>query len=139
VHGVEIHSGDILVSRGGYPTRRSFARGNDYPGNFLALGLVHVDGVSHAASVIERTSSAVVAVSTATRTCGTRSSGSWCCACGRTCALVADPSAATPGRVAGLERARSGRVAYDFEMEYTDPSEALLLGGGLVGPMASWA
>src|SRR5204863_297973 len=53
VHGVEIHSGDILVSRGGYPTSALIARGNDYPGNFSHVGLVHVDGVSHVASVIE--------------------------------------------------------------------------------------
>jgi len=49
VHGVEIHSGDILVSRGGYPTSALIARGNDYPGNFSHVGLVHVDSVSHAA------------------------------------------------------------------------------------------
>src|SRR5882672_12299596 len=38
VHGVEIHSGDILVSRGGYPTSALIARGNDYPGNFSHVG-----------------------------------------------------------------------------------------------------
>src|SRR5262252_9397627 len=32
VRGVTIHSGDILVSRGGYPTSALIARGNDYPG-----------------------------------------------------------------------------------------------------------
>src|SRR2546428_3659333 len=53
VHGVEIHSGDILVSRGGYPTSALIARGNDSRGNFSHVGLVYVDGVSHAASVIE--------------------------------------------------------------------------------------
>src|SRR2546422_1922864 len=39
VHGVEIHSGDILVSRGGYPTSALIARGNDYPGNFSHIAL----------------------------------------------------------------------------------------------------
>jgi len=38
VHGVEIHSGDILVSRGGYPTSTLIARGNDSPGNFSHVG-----------------------------------------------------------------------------------------------------
>src|SRR2546422_946746 len=46
VHGVEIRSGDILVSRGGYPTSALIARGNDYPGNFSHVGLVHVDSIS---------------------------------------------------------------------------------------------
>ena len=42
--GVQVHSGDILVSRGGAPTSALIARGNDYPGNFSHVGLVHVDG-----------------------------------------------------------------------------------------------
>src|SRR6266576_2596029 len=65
VHGVEIRSGDILVSRGGYPTSALIARGNDYPGNFSHVGLVHVDSISHAASVIEAHIERGVAVSTA--------------------------------------------------------------------------
>ncbi|MDH4157298.1 MAG: hypothetical protein OEW00_08495, partial [candidate division Zixibacteria bacterium] len=43
VHGVQIHSGDILVSRGGAPTSALIARGNDYPGNFSHAALVQVD------------------------------------------------------------------------------------------------
>jgi len=37
--------------------------------------------------------------------------------------LVADPSLPHRAASLALERARSGRVAYDFEMEYTDPSK----------------
>ena len=65
VHGVTIHSGDILVSRGGYPTSALIARGNDYPGNFSHIGLVHVDAGSHAVSVIEAHIEIGVAVATA--------------------------------------------------------------------------
>ena len=53
VHGVEVHSGDILVSRGDAPTSAIIARGSDFPGNFSHVALVHVDATSHAASVIE--------------------------------------------------------------------------------------
>ena len=49
VHGVEIRSGDILVSRGGYPTSALIARGNDYPGNFSHVALVHVDSATGSA------------------------------------------------------------------------------------------
>ena len=42
VHGIRVHSGDILVSRGGAPTSALIARGNDYPGNFSHVALVHV-------------------------------------------------------------------------------------------------
>ena len=51
--GVELHSGDILVSRGGAPTSALIARGNDYPGNFSHIALLYVDETSHAPSVIE--------------------------------------------------------------------------------------
>src|SRR2546425_13311758 len=64
VHGVEMHSGDILVSRGGYPTSALIARGNDYPGNFSHIGLVHVDSVTHAVSVIEAHIERGVAITT---------------------------------------------------------------------------
>lgn len=53
VHGVTIHSGDILVSRGGAATSALIARGNDFPGNFSHVALVHVDKTTHAVSVIE--------------------------------------------------------------------------------------
>ncbi len=53
IHGVRIHSGDILVSRGGAPTSALIARGNDYPGNFSHAALVHVDENTRQISIIE--------------------------------------------------------------------------------------
>ena len=51
--GVNIHSGDILVSRGGAPTSALIARGNDYPGNFSHIALVHIDEKTKFISIIE--------------------------------------------------------------------------------------
>jgi len=51
--GVTLHSGDILVSRGGAPTSALIARGNDYPGSFSHVALVHVDDKTGRACVIE--------------------------------------------------------------------------------------
>ena len=53
IHGVRIHSGDILVSRGGAPTSALIARGNDYPGNFSHIALVHVSNTTKKVSIIE--------------------------------------------------------------------------------------
>ena len=53
VHGIQIHSGDILVSRGGAPTSALIARGNDYPGNFSHAALVQVDEDTRQVSIIE--------------------------------------------------------------------------------------
>src|SRR6185369_6165581 len=51
--GVEIHSGDILVSRGGAATSALISRGNDFPGNFSHVGLAHIDETTGRVSIIE--------------------------------------------------------------------------------------
>jgi len=51
--GVKVHSGDIMVSRGGAPTSALIARGNDYPGNFSHIALVHIDEKTKLISIIE--------------------------------------------------------------------------------------
>lgn len=53
VLGVTLHSGDILLSRGGAATSALIARGNDFPGNFSHVALLHVDEQTGKASVIE--------------------------------------------------------------------------------------
>jgi len=53
VLGVTIHSGDILISRGGVATSALIARGNDYAGNFSHVALIHVDQKTSLISVIE--------------------------------------------------------------------------------------
>jgi hypothetical protein len=53
IYGVEIHSGDILISRGGAPTSALISRGSDYPGNFSHAALVHIDDVTGEVSVVE--------------------------------------------------------------------------------------
>lgn len=53
VRGVRVHSGDVLLSRGAAPTSALIARGNDFPGNFSHVALVHVDASTSQVSVIE--------------------------------------------------------------------------------------
>ncbi len=123
VHGVEIRSGDILVSRGGYPTSALIARGNDYPGNFSHVGLVHVDSVSHAASVIEAHIERGMAVSTADEYLRDKKLRIMVLRLRADLpALIADPLLPHRAASLALERARSGHIAYDFDMDYTDPS-----------------
>lgn len=123
VQGVGIHSGDILVSRGGYPTSALIARGNDYPGNFSHIGLVHVDSASQAVSVIEAHIESGVAVTTSEgylrdkklRVMVLRPRADLA-------ALVADPMLPHRAASLALERARAGHIPYDFAMDYTDPA-----------------
>jgi len=123
VQGVTVHSGDILVSRGGYPTSALIARGNDYPGNFSHVGLVHVDAGSQAVSVIEAHIEIGVAVATGEaylrdkklRVMLLRPRGDLP-------QLRADPLLPHRAASLALERARAGHIPYDFAMDYTDPS-----------------
>ena len=124
VQGVEIHSGDILVSRGGYPTSALIARGNDYPGNFSHVGLVYVDSVTHQASVIEAHIERGVAVSTADAYLKDKKLRIMVLRLRRDLpVLTNDPW--LPHRAAALSfaRAQAGHIPYDFDMDYTDPSK----------------
>jgi len=124
VQGVRIHSGDILVSRGGYPTSALIARGNDYPGNFSHVALVHVDSATGVASAIEAHIERGVAVSTAEQYLADKKL--------RILVLrpradlppvAADPMLPHRAAAAMLARARAGHIPYDFAMDYTDPSK----------------
>lgn len=123
VHGVRLHSGDILVSRGGYPTSALIARGNDYPGNFSHVGLVHVDSVTRAVSVIEAHIELGVAIATAEgyladkklRLMVLRPRASLP-------QLVRDPGLPHRAATAIRDRALAGHIPYDFAMDYRDPS-----------------
>jgi Permuted papain-like amidase enzyme, YaeF/YiiX, C92 family len=122
-NGVRLHSGDILVSRGGYPTSALIARGNDYPGNFSHIALVHIDSATGAITVVEAHIELGVAITTADgyladkklRLMVLRPRADLP-------AMVADPLLPHKAATAMLARARAGHIPYDFAMDYTDPS-----------------
>ena len=124
VHGVRVHSGDMLVSRGGYPTSALIARGNDYPGNFSHVGLVHVDSATHAVSVIEAHIEIGVAIASAEEYLADKKLRVMVL---RPRAdlpqLQADPMLPHRAATLALERAQAGHTPYDFTMDYTDPSK----------------
>jgi hypothetical protein len=51
IFGITVHSGDLLVSRGGAEVSALISRGNDYPGNFSHVALVYVDSTGIASLV----------------------------------------------------------------------------------------
>ena len=116
--GVEIHSGDLLVSRGGAPVSALIARGSDFPGNFSHVALVHVDD-GGTASVVEAHIERGVAVATPgqylrdvkLRVMVLRLRADHP-------ALAADPLLPHRAASLALARARAGHVAYDFAMDW---------------------
>jgi hypothetical protein len=122
--GVKIHSGDILVSRGGAPTSALIARGNDYPGNFSHVALVYVDSLTRRTSIIESHIENGVAIATPEdylrdtklRIMVLRLRSDLPL-------LVKDPM--LPHRAAsfGLRDAQARHIPYDFAMDFTDHSK----------------
>jgi hypothetical protein len=121
--GIRVHSGDILVSRGGAPTSALIARGSDFPGNFSHVALLHCDSTTGRVSVIESHIEKGVAVAgiddylrdTKLRIMVLRLRADLP-------AMAADPL--MPHRAASgmLARAREHHIPYDFAMDYRDSS-----------------
>ncbi|RYY69606.1 MAG: hypothetical protein EOO13_09045 [Chitinophagaceae bacterium] len=53
IFGIEVHSGDLLVSRGGAEVSALISRGNDYPGNFSHVALLYVEEKTNQPFLIE--------------------------------------------------------------------------------------
>ncbi len=124
IMGIAIHSGDILLSRGGAPTSALIARGNDYPGNFSHVALAHVDENSGEVTILESHIESGVGPSTAEKyiddtklrvlVLRLRSDLPQ---------LVDDPM--LPHKVASamLTEVQAEPIPYDFEMDFTDDSK----------------
>ncbi|NTW59485.1 MAG: hypothetical protein HGA43_09985 [Nitrospirae bacterium] len=121
VRKAKLHSGDILVSRGGAPTSALIARGADYPGNFSHIALVYVDPGTHMPFIVEAHIERGVVVSTMDQYLEDKKLRIMLL---RPRAdlpqLVTDPM--TPHKAAerAYSRARTEHVPYDFEMNYRD-------------------
>ncbi|MBN2344112.1 MAG: hypothetical protein JXX29_13555 [Deltaproteobacteria bacterium] len=124
VHGVHIQSGDLLLSRGTAPTSAFIARGNDYPGNFSHVALVHV-GERGKVSIIESHIEGGVAV---TDVDGYLKDKKFRILVLRLRAdvpeVLKDSTLPHKAAEAALRRAVSGHTPYDFEMDYQN-SDAL--------------
>ncbi len=122
--GVTIHSGDILVSRGGAPTSALIARGNDYPGNFSHIALVHVAENGGVVSIIESHIEKGVAVAdvdtylrdTKLRIMVLRLRSDLPC-------MQADPLLPHKAAAYALGRAKTEHISYDFAMDSQDSAE----------------
>ena len=117
--GVEIHSGDILVSRGGAPTSALIARGNDFPGNFSHIALAHVDSKTHLLKLIESHIEKGVAVATPEEYIrDTKLRVMVLRLRSDLPALAGDPMLPHKAASIALERAMAGHIPYDFAMNY---------------------
>jgi hypothetical protein len=117
--GVEIHSGDILVSRGGAPTSALIARGNDFPGNFSHIALVYVDSKTHLAKFIESHIERGVAVSSPEEYLNDKKLRVMVLRLRADLpVMLQDPMLPHKAATIALERALARHIPYDFSMDY---------------------
>jgi hypothetical protein len=124
VQGLTLRSGDLLVSRGAVAVSALIARGNDFPGNFSHIALVHIDASTHAVSVLESHIECGVAVNPiATYLHDTKRRILVLRLRADLPAVRADPL--LPHRAAEQARAEARRrhIPYDFAMDYADHSK----------------
>jgi hypothetical protein len=116
-----VHSGDILVSRGGAATSALIARGNDYPGCFSHAALVHVEERSGRASVIESLIECGVAVTPIEQYLNEKKLRIMVLRLRADLpALVADPMLPHKVSIGTLAEAERRHIPYDFTMDYRD-------------------
>ena len=119
-----LHSGDILVSRGGAPTSAIIARGNDYPGNFSHVALLHVDEKTGIPGIVEAHIERGVVISTVEeyikdvklRVMVLRLRADLP-------QMKADPMLPHKAATLVLNETRSRHIPYDFAMDFKEPSK----------------
>ena len=122
-NGVRLHSGDILVSRGGAPVSALIARGNDYPGNFSHIALLHISEQQEI-SVVEAHIEVGVTVSGLEQYLADKKLRIMVLRLDNTLEQVqAKPLLPHLAATAALEEARERHVPYDFAMHYEDPTK----------------
>jgi hypothetical protein len=123
LHGVRIHSGDVLLSRGGAATSALIARGNDFPGSFSHVALVHVEAGTGRVRIVEAHIERGVAIATPEEYLRDRKLRVLVLRPRADLpAVAADPLLPHAAATAALARAEAGRIAYDFAMDAQDPT-----------------
>jgi hypothetical protein len=120
---VTIHSGDLLVSRGGAPTSALIAVGSDYPGHFSHVGLVHIDERTSLPSVIESNEHGVHVSTLDDYLSDVKLRVMILRLRSDIPELVADPMLPHRAAASALQRAEEHHIPYDFELDHRDESK----------------
>jgi hypothetical protein len=121
--GIKVHSGDLLVSRGGAEVSALISRGNDYPGNFSHVALVYVDADGGASYVIESHIERGVAVASVEQYVRDRKLRFMVLRARADLPRVAlDPLLPHKAARTAYEEARLRHIPYDFKMNFHDPA-----------------
>ena len=121
--GIKVHSGDLLISRGGAEVSAFISRGNDYPGNFSHVTIVHIDEQTNEPYFVEAHIEKGVAIATLDTYLKDK----------KLRFMVMRPRADLPQMIANpmlpheaslfiSEESQRRHIPYDFQMDYYDAS-----------------
>jgi hypothetical protein len=121
---LKLHSGDILVSRGGAPTSALIARGNDFPGNFSHVALLYVDEKTGEPAIIESHIERGVVISSVEEYIKDKKLRVMVLRLRRDLPqMKANPMLPHKASTRAYEDVKTRHIPYDFEMDYKDPSK----------------
>ncbi|MBN8704901.1 MAG: hypothetical protein J0L62_03435 [Bacteroidetes bacterium] len=121
--GIKVHSGDLLVSRGGFEVSALISRGNDFPGNFSHVALVHVDEKTGIPSLIEAHIEKGVAIATAEQYKQDKKLRFMVLRLRPDLPdMVKNPKLPHLAAEFALDQAKNRHIAYDFKMNFADSS-----------------
>ncbi|MGB5402621.1 MAG: YiiX/YebB-like N1pC/P60 family cysteine hydrolase [Robiginitalea sp.] len=123
IMGIPIHSGDMLVSRGGAEVSAFISRGNDFPGNFSHVALVYISEDTNEPYFVEAHIEKGVAI--ASREAYLKDKKLRFMVMrprAHLQALKADPMLPHKAALYMYEEAQERHIPYDFKMDYYDPS-----------------
>lgn len=121
VEGVRVHSGDILLSRGGAPTSALIARGSDFANTFSHAALAHVDPETGVGTVVESLIETGTVLTTVEEYLGRKSHRILVLRLRPDHpALTGDPMLPHRAATGMIERLRAEPAPYDFAMAWQD-------------------
>ena len=121
VRGVRVHSGDLLLSRGGAPTSALIARGSDHPGNFSHVALVHVSDAGEVSTVEAHIERGVVVAGQERYFADAKLRVMVLRARADLPALVSAPDLGHRAAERAMADATERHIAYDFRMDPAEP------------------
>ena len=123
IMGIEVHSGDLLVSRGGAEVSAFISRGNDFPGNFSHVVLVYINEQSQEPSLVEAHIEKGVAIASLEQYVQDKKLRFMVMRPRADLeALKANPMLPHEAALYMYNESRSRHIPYDFKMDYYDAS-----------------
>ncbi len=122
--GIKVHSGDLLVSRGGAPVSALISRGNDYPGNFSHVAIIYIEAETKTPYFVESSVERGVAIASLAEYLKDQKLRFMVLrARADLPEIIKDPEIPHKAAKYIYNEALSRHIPYDFKMDFHDPEK----------------